>query len=232
MDTRLLARGLRARPTPWLLNQQPLFQQSFLTSTLRYNSSSTSSQPPKQTTSDSSEKPTQKSSASTTAATTAAAPNPQGANSASDFDDILNKLDLGNRGTQSTDATNRGRGRRGLADSVSENVASLSASAGKHNQERMAQQLASRKMELKLGPTLGRQIHVEPERGVDLAAAIRNLQITCSTNKIKAQSFEQRFHKRKGAVRKEQKRMRWKKLFKFSFQETVKKIQRMQAQGW
>ena len=87
-------------------------------------------------------------------------------------------------------------------------------------------------MELKLGPTLGRQIHVEPERGVDLAAAIRNLQMTCATNKIKAQSFEQRFHKRKGAVRKEQKRMRWRKLFKFSFQETVRKIQRMQTQGW
>ncbi|KAJ5397485.1 hypothetical protein N7509_005598 [Penicillium cosmopolitanum] len=229
MDIRLLARGLRARPTPWLLNQQPRFQQSFLTSTLRYNSSSsTPSQPPKQTPSNPSEQSTQQSSEPTTPA---AAPKPQeNANSASDFDEILNKLDLGNRGTP-TDAANR-RGRRGLNDSVSENVASLSASAGKHNQERMAQQLASRKMELKLGPTLGRQIHVEPERGVDLAAAIRNLQITCSTNKIKAQSFEQRFHKRKGAVRKEQKRMRWKKLFKFSFQETVKKIQRMQTQGW
>lgn len=231
MDFRLLARGLRARPTPWLLNQQPRFQQSFIISNLRYNSSSTSSPSSKETPSKASEQPTQQSPVNTTNAT---APKPQeaSANVASDFDEILNKLDLGNRATPPSDSANRPRGRRGVSDSVSENVASLSANAGRHNQERMAQQLASRKTELKLGPTLGRQIHVEPERGVDLAAAIRNLQMTCTSNKIKAQSFEQRFHKRKGAVRKEQKRMRWRKLFKFSFQETVKKIQRMQTQGW
>lgn len=43
---------------------------------------------------------------------------------------------------------------------------------------------------------------------------------------------QQKFHVRKGMVRKQKKMMRWKKLFKFSFQGTVKKIQRMQAQGW
>ncbi|OQE32284.1 hypothetical protein PENSTE_c001G01195 [Penicillium steckii] len=224
MDTRILARGLRARPTPWLLNQQPRFQQSFLNSTLRYNSSKAPSQPPKQTSSQTSESSTQ----NTPAATPKSQEQPSDV--ASDFDEILNKLDLGNRATPPSDGRNSNR--RGNSDSLAANVASLSASAGRHNQERMAQQLASRKMELKLGPTLGRQIHVEPERGVDLAAAIRNLQMTCATNKIKAQSFEQRFHKRKGAVRKEQKRMRWRKLFKFSFQETVRKIQRMQTQGW
>lgn len=232
MDTRILARGFRARPTPWLLNQQPRFQQSFFTSTLRYNSSSSSSsQPPNKIPSQTPAQPTQRSSAPTAKAANPK-PQEQPSNVASDFDEILNKLDLSNRATPSTDPAARSRARRGVSDAISGNVASASGITGRLNQDRTAQQLASRKMELKLGPTLGRQVHVEPERGVDLAAAIRTLEITCASNKIKANSIGQRFHKRKGAVRKEQKRMRWKKLFKFSFQETVKKIQRMQTQGW
>ena len=85
---------------------------------------------------------------------------------------------------------------------------------------------------MKLGPTLGRQAHVEPERGTDLASALRKLQSTISQNKIRQEASAQRFHVRKGMVRKQKKMARWKRLFKFSFQGTVQKIQRMQAQGW
>lgn len=214
MDTRILARGLRARPTTaWLLSSRQ--QQPFILNTLRYNSttSSPSSEAPTQTnTSASSDtpKPTQAQPTKTVA---------------SDFDEILNKLDLGNRSTLNS----KGEPRRVFSDAVSRSVGGVGSQTFK---DRAAQQLASRKLELKLGPTLGRQVHVEPERGVDLPAAIRQLEITCSVNKIKANAHEQKFHKRKGAVRKELRRTRWRKLFRFSFQETVKKIQRMQAQGW
>ncbi|KAJ5368463.1 uncharacterized protein N7496_008223 [Penicillium cataractarum] len=220
MDARILARGLRARPTPWLLSSRQ--QQSIILNTLRYNSTTTSPQTPPST-APSSEKTTQTTPAVSEDQTT---PKPQPTKTvASDFDEILNKLDLGNRSTLNS----KGEPRRVFADAVSRSVGGVGSQAFK---ERAAQQLASRKLELKLGPTLGRQIHVEPERGVDLPAAIRQLEITCSMNKIKANAHEQKFHKRKGAVRKELRRTRWRKLFRFSFQETVKKIQRMQAQGW
>ena len=221
MDARSLARGLRAQPTRWLFSprQLPRMQQPFL-NTLRYNSSSSSPQTPVTQT--------------ITEAATTATSSPQTAtpgtqaqtkNVASDFDEILNKLDLGNRAQ--TDSTNRNR--RAFSDSMARSVGLASPQGSR---DHTGQQLASRKTELKLGPTLGRQVHVEPERGVDLAAAIRTLQVTCNANKIKQQSIEQKFHVRKGMVRKQLRRTRWRKLFRFSFQETVKKIQRMQAQGW
>lgn len=93
-------------------------------------------------------------------------------------------------------------------------------------------QLGNRKTELKLGPTLGRQVLVEPERGMDLASAIRVLQSTVAVNRVKHDSFAQKFHVRRGAMRKQLRRDRWRRLFKFSFQETVKKIQKMRNQGW
>jgi hypothetical protein len=89
-----------------------------------------------------------------------------------------------------------------------------------------------RRVELKLGPTLGRQVHVEPEKGVDLTTALRVLQGNISTNKLRAQWHGQKFHVRRGQMRKNLRMERWRKLFKFSFKETVNKIQRMRAQGW
>ena len=221
MDTRILARGLHARPTPWLLSSRQ--QQSIFLNTLRYNSSTASPQTPPPATKSSSEAPTQSTPTTTEGQST---PKPQPTKTvASDFDEILNKLDLGNRSSLNAN----GEPRRVFSDAISRSVGGVGSQTFK---DRAAQQLASRKLELKLGPTLGRQVHVEPEHGVDLPTAIRQLEITCSMNKIKANSHEQKFHKRKGAVRKELRRTRWRKLFRFSFQETVKKIQRMQAQGW
>lgn len=221
MDARLLARGLRATPTQRLLSsrQQP---QRFFPSTIRYNSSDSSSQ----------NRSNQKRTEAVAPATPSNAEQPapkSNTTAGSDFDDILNQLNLGSRNQPKSETPAGGSRRRGAPDSVSRTVA---GSVGSQAWKDQSAQLASRKTELKLGPTLGRQVHVEPERGVDLAAAIRNLQMTVNQNKIKAQSFEQKFHVRKGMVRKQQRRTRWRKLFRFSFQETVKKIQRMQAQGW
>lgn len=225
MESRFLARALRTGPTPVLLRsrQVPQIQSPFL-STLRYNSSKPSSQSTTTTT-------TTKTETETTV--TEPAPNAEqpNLNNGQDLDALLNKLDLGSHAQ--SEATSEPTDRRALASNVAKTVnAGGGYTSSWRNSNAGASQLGSRKLELKLGPTLGRQVHVEPERGVDLAAAIRNLGITVSANKIKQQSFQQKFHTRKGMVRKEQRRTRWRKLFRFSFQETVKKIQRMQAQGW
>ncbi|KAJ5113249.1 hypothetical protein N7456_001783 [Penicillium angulare] len=210
MEFRLMARGLRARPTPWLLNT-PRIQQPIL-STLRYNSSSSAPKPDT--------KPAKPTETPTEASTTS--PKAEGSKSAaSDFNEILNKLDLGAR-TQPAEP-NRGLQTRRIADVIAGTTwSSSSRNSG----------LSGQKTEMKLGPSLGRQVHVEPERGVDIASAIRMLESNLSRNGVKHQANAQRFHVRKGMERKVKRRMRWRKLFKFSFNETVKKIQRMQAQGW
>lgn len=199
MDCRLLARGLRARPTPFLQQTQALPRFSLLN--VRYNSSDSSPSTP----------PSPKAAESK--------PQPPAPKPASDFDAILNRLDLNQRprenaALQSSFMTSFNR-------VINPNLRSTSRAAP-----------PVRKVEMKLGPTLGRQIPVEPERGVDLGSALRKLGQTIGQNRIRQDSLAQRFHVRKGMVRKQKKMQRWQKLFKVSFQDTVKKIQRMQAQGW
>lgn len=201
MEARYLARGLRARPTPWLFasRQQSIMQQTFL-QTLRYNSSNNTNPTPQPT------------ATPTATETPSKSPAPKSTlHLASDFDEILNKLDLGSK-TRPED-----------------NAQPIRPGPGPL---KPAQSTISPGPELKLGPSLGRQVYVEAERGVDLPAAIRILEQTCSANQVRHQANKQKFHVRKGMLRKEQRRTRWRKLFKFSFKATVKKIQRMQAQGW
>ncbi|KAJ5963716.1 Ribosomal protein S21 [Penicillium vulpinum] len=234
MDFRLLARSLRARPTPWLQQQTQLHRVAFLTNGVRYNSSTSSPSPPF--------KPTSPTDEPTTAPETAKqAPKPiseldqsstgpaapgvakQERKPVSDFDDILSRLDL-NKPREASSSQ-----RRIFSDSLSRAVGE-GAQSGYRARSRAP--LPTRKVELKLGPTLGRQALVEPERGTDLGGALRKLQATLSQNSVRNDAHAQKFHVRKGMVRKQKKMQRWKKLFKFSFQGTVKKIQRMQAQGW
>ncbi|CAG8947219.1 unnamed protein product [Penicillium salamii] len=201
MDLRLMARGLRARPTPFLQQTQALPRFSLLN--VRYNSSDSSPKTPSQP--------------------PATENKPEQPKPVSDFDDILNKLDLNQRPRDNQNS------HRIFSDSLARAVGQGAQSAARL---RSRPAVPVRKIELKLGPTLGRQAHVEPSRGTDLASAIRKLGQTIAQNKIRQDSASQRFHVRKGMVRKQKKMQRWKKLFKVSFQGTVKKIQRMQAQGW
>lgn len=88
------------------------------------------------------------------------------------------------------------------------------------------------RVEFKLGPELGRQVIVEPERGIDLNGALRQLNMSLSANRVRSQKSQQKFHIRRGQMRKNLKSSRWRRLFKFSFAQTVAKVQRMKAQGW
>ncbi|KAJ5747612.1 uncharacterized protein N7511_009308 [Penicillium nucicola] len=138
----------------------------------------------------------------------------------SDFDDILDRLDLNPTQTPQ-------RSRRVFSDTLSRAVGQGAMGRG-----RRGGIPPQRKIDLKLGPSLGRQAIVEPERGQDLASALRRLNTTIVQNKLRQTANAQRFHTRKGMVAKQKKMVRWKRLFKVSFQSTVQKIQRMQTQGW
>ncbi|KKK27070.1 hypothetical protein ARAM_000051 [Aspergillus rambellii] len=157
------------------------------------------------------------------------------------IDQILNELNLSStrRTIPDADGTSAAArpGRSFGADSTSAtglDAISLSRAAGQSaiSSQRQNVALPVRKVELKLGPTLGRQVFVEPERGVDLAAALRSLQTACAVNRVRQQSNAQKFHVRRGQMKKNLRIERWRRLFKFSFSHTVSKIQRMREQGW
>lgn len=90
----------------------------------------------------------------------------------------------------------------------------------------------TRRIDLKLGPELGRQVFIDPDRGMDLAGALRMMNSQLAQNKLRSQSNQQKFHVRRGQRRKDLRIERWRKLFKLSFNATVAKIQRMREQGW
>lgn len=89
-----------------------------------------------------------------------------------------------------------------------------------------------RKIDLKLGPVLGREVSVAPERGRDLESSIKRLERLLKENNVKSQMIAQKFHVRRGQMKKNLKMTRWRKLFKYSFSHMVNKIQRMRRQGW
>ncbi|GAQ06744.1 hypothetical protein ALT_4065 [Aspergillus lentulus] len=216
MEARSLARCLRLRPTTSLYTTQPIIFRG--QNALRYFSTSNSLL---QTTPASQDQPTSTTPASTqeqSKVQTSSSSTATNSNSA-DFDRILNQLNFNNTNRNATEG------------GQSSDPLSLSRAV------RMAPETDSykhplRRVELKLGPTLGRQVHVEPEKGVDLTTALRVLQGNITTNKVRAQWHAQKFHVRRGQMRKNLRMDRWRKLFKFSFKETVNKIQRMRAQGW
>lgn len=81
-------------------------------------------------------------------------------------------------------------------------------------------------------PAVGRTIEVIPEKGVDFGRALRNLDISCSLNRVRLDSSRQRFHERPGLKRKRLKSERWRKMFKASFRATVRRVREMRRKGW
>ncbi|KAL4913263.1 hypothetical protein BDW62DRAFT_192881 [Aspergillus aurantiobrunneus] len=140
------------------------------------------------------------------------------------IDDILNQLNL------STSRQNRRspQTKQKSPDGLSPTRAAREASFPDHPSLRQER----RKVGIKLGSKLGRQITVAPERGRDLETALKRLAGVLTENNVKHQANEQKFHVRKGQLRKNLRIKRWRKLFKYSFTHTVNKIQRMRKQGW
>lgn len=85
---------------------------------------------------------------------------------------------------------------------------------------------------LRLGPSVGRSVAVEPERGIDLGRAFRNLDINCARNTVKGDFMRQRFHERPGLKRKRLRSTRWRRRFKEGFRAMVGKVEEMRRSGW
>jgi hypothetical protein len=65
-----------------------------------------------------------------------------------------------------------------------------------------------------------------------LEVALKRLSGILKENNVKYQYLDQKYHVRRGQMRKNLRIRRWRKLFAYSFAHTVGKIQRMRAQGW
>lgn len=85
---------------------------------------------------------------------------------------------------------------------------------------------------MKLGPTLGRTVYVDKQRGLDVARAFRSMEIAVARNQVKKDWNRQRFHERGGTKRKRLAMDRWRRRFKAGFQATVKRALKMKKQGW
>ncbi|KAK4499566.1 hypothetical protein PRZ48_010083 [Zasmidium cellare] len=85
---------------------------------------------------------------------------------------------------------------------------------------------------VKLGPTVGRTVNVNPARGMDVGRAFRQLEILCARNHVRKDVMRQRFHERPGLKRKRLKSERWRRNFKENFKGTVALVQKMRKQGW
>ncbi|KAL5003299.1 hypothetical protein BDV10DRAFT_154640 [Aspergillus recurvatus] len=139
------------------------------------------------------------------------------------IDEVLNRLNL------STGRQNRAPPRNETASQQTAE-SSTGISGGKSTSAVLRQE--RRRVDLKLNPSLGRDVAVVPERGQDLEVALRRLSGVLKENNVKYQYLDQKYHVRRGQMRKNLRIRRWRKLFAYSFAHTVGKIQRMRAQGW
>ncbi|KAL2839554.1 hypothetical protein BJX68DRAFT_197765 [Aspergillus pseudodeflectus] len=227
MEMRSLTRCLRLRPTTTSsLFYTRQFQAGLLSNQfLRFNSNSSSS--PSDT-----RAPSEPSTSSETAAPSEQSPSKsspfnfpkkstsapkEGSDTESSIEGILQEINF-NKPTPSTPATSN--------PSKGDTGADAFASAG-------AKDLVNPvlKVNLQLGPTLGRSVHIEPGR-IRLPDAIRILNSRLSQNNVRGDSFTQKHHVRKGLLKKNLRMRRWRKLFKYSFTHTLAKVERMRKQGW
>jgi hypothetical protein len=85
---------------------------------------------------------------------------------------------------------------------------------------------------IRLTPSLGRTVAVDVGKGIDLSRALRLMESKCARNSVRQQEREQKFHVRRGQLKKDIRSRRWRKLFKVSFQKTIERCERLRRQGW
>lgn len=83
---------------------------------------------------------------------------------------------------------------------------------------------------LRLSPSLGKSVEVTG--GVDLTKAFQRMEGICARNQIKKDTHRQRFHVRRGQLKKNLRIERWRKLFKEGFIAECSRVRRMRRQGW
>ncbi|KAA6414423.1 MAG: hypothetical protein FRX48_01172 [Lasallia pustulata] len=85
---------------------------------------------------------------------------------------------------------------------------------------------------VRLSPSVGRSVEVDPAKGMGLAQAFTKLDITVSMNGVRRDVARQRFHERPGLKKKRLKSERWGRRFKDGFRALVDKVDTMRRQGW
>jgi len=85
---------------------------------------------------------------------------------------------------------------------------------------------------IRLDAFVGRSEETDPQKGIDLGRALRNLEAKCRYNNVRSDFMKQRFHMRPGLKRKALKSERWRKRFKEGFKAVVAKVQDMRKRGW
>jgi Ribosomal protein S21 len=88
------------------------------------------------------------------------------------------------------------------------------------------------RVNLRLKPALGRTQSLDLTRNVDLMMAFRKVERKCTDNNVKIDARNQRIYVRRGQRRKDDRRRRWRALFKEGFLHECARIRRMKAQGW
>jgi hypothetical protein len=83
---------------------------------------------------------------------------------------------------------------------------------------------------LRLGPRIGRTVHVNDK--TDVTSAIRKMETLVAKNHVRRHFQIQRFHERGGLKRKRLRRERWRKKFKDGFKAVVDRVQHLRKQGW
>jgi hypothetical protein len=83
--------------------------------------------------------------------------------------------------------------------------------------------------ELRLTATLGRSIPVGSGR---LKIALNMLGAQVSRNKVRKDVINQKYHTRRGVLRKQLKSERWRRMFKSAFVHTVARCEKLRRQGW
>lgn len=115
------------------------------------------------------------------------------------------------------------RQRRELSMSIQDRLNESDAAWAKRNRPAV-------RPALRLKPSLGRTVDVSGN--FDVTRAFRSLEAACSRNSVKRDLQKQRFHVRRGQLKKQLKMERWRKLFKDGFLAECGRVRKMRRQGW
>lgn len=85
---------------------------------------------------------------------------------------------------------------------------------------------------IRLNPSVGRSVEVDPAKGVNLIQGFARLEAIVVQNGVRRDFARQRFYERPGLKRKRLKGERWRRRFKTGFRAVVDKVETMRRQGW
>jgi small subunit ribosomal protein MRP21 len=86
------------------------------------------------------------------------------------------------------------------------------------------------KIPIRLSPTTGRTVTIHGH--IDVAKAFKLMERTCVQNAVKRDSNNQRYHERRGQMKKRMRGVRWRVKFMNGFRATVLRVKQLRKQGW